>query len=130
MSDLISRQAAIDAIQAINSEGDSGINSVLGIIEMKIIDLPSAGPQWIPCSERLPKELVPVNITWVNREPMPYYEHIKNIPFSASGLRYDGSWYWYSCRVEDELGEYGHSFMDSVSDDIEIIAWMPLPEPY
>ena len=43
--DLISRQAAIDAIQTINSEGDSLINSVLGIIELKIIDLPSAQPE-------------------------------------------------------------------------------------
>ena len=45
MDELISRQAAIDAIQTINPEGDSLINSVLGIIELKIMDLPSVQPE-------------------------------------------------------------------------------------
>lgn len=26
-------------------------------------------PVWIPVSERLPEELVPVNVTWINRNP-------------------------------------------------------------
>lgn len=43
-------------------------------------------PHWTPCSERLPEELVPVNITWVNHEPESYYEDIKDKPFSATGI--------------------------------------------
>ena len=31
-------------------------------------------PVWIPVSERLPEELVPVNVTWINRNPEPYYK--------------------------------------------------------
>lgn len=30
-------------------------------------------PVWIPVSERLPEDYVPVNITWVNHNPDPYY---------------------------------------------------------
>ena len=45
MSDLISRQAAIDAV------------SDCGICIQRIVDLPYAQPEqrWIPCSERLPE---------------------------------------------------------------------------
>lgn len=87
-------------------------------------------PQWIPCSERLPEELVPVNITWVNHEPVSYYEDIKDKPFSATGIYYRGKWWWYSATAEDILAEYGKSEFDRVSDGIEIIAWQPLPSPY
>ena len=87
-------------------------------------------PHWIPCSERLPDELVPVNITWVNHEPVSYYEDIKDKPFSATGIYYRGKWWWYSATAEDVLAEYGKSEFDSVCDSIEIIAWQPLPSPY
>ena len=45
MDDLISRQAAIDAV------------SDCGICIQRIVELPSAQPEqrWIPCSERLPE---------------------------------------------------------------------------
>ena len=33
---------------------------------------------WIPVSERLPEDYVPVNITWVNHNPDPYYASIKD----------------------------------------------------
>lgn len=51
--------------------------------------------KWIPVSERLPEDYVPVNITWVNHNPDPYYASIKDVPFTATGICYKGKWYWY-----------------------------------
>lgn len=87
-------------------------------------------PAWIPVSERLPEDYVPVNITWVNHNPEPYYADIKDVPFTATGICYKGKWYWYSAVCEDYLKEYGDYEPDVVDDEIEITAWMPLPEPY
>ena len=28
--------------------------------------------RWIPCSERMPEELEPVNVVWENHRPEPY----------------------------------------------------------
>ena len=89
-----------------------------------------AEPKWIPVSERLPENLEPVNITWVNHDPESYYVDIKDKPFTATGIHYRGQWYWYSTTCADYLGEYGSNDIDKVDDAIEIVAWMPLPEPY
>lgn len=85
---------------------------------------------WIPVSEKLPKDLEPVNITWVNHEPEPYYHDIKDKNFVATGIYYRGQWYWYSTTCADYLGEYGSNEVDKVDDAVEIVAWMPLPKPY
>ena len=52
MSDLISRQAAIDAIR-----GEIEINGYSHVVDV-LEQLPSAQPEqrWIPCSERWPEE--------------------------------------------------------------------------
>lgn len=86
--------------------------------------------KWIPVSERLPEDLEPVNITWINHEPEPYYHSIKDKNFIATGIYYRGQWYWYSTTCADYLGEYGSNEIDKVDDAVEIVAWMPLPEPY
>ena len=54
MNDLISRQAAIDAIER-NAYRHTYIEQIVDIIK----GLPSAQPEqrWIPCSERLPEEM-------------------------------------------------------------------------
>ena len=86
--------------------------------------------KWIPVSERLPENLIPVNITWVNHNPAPYYAGIKDKPFTATGVYFNGQWYWWSTLCTDMLAEYCHNYDDIIDDDIEIIAWQPLPEPY
>ena len=85
---------------------------------------------WISVSEKLPEDLEPVNITWVNHEPEPYYHDIKDKNFVATGIYYRGQWYWYSTTCADYLGEYGSNEVDKVDDAVEIVAWMPLPQPY
>ena len=85
---------------------------------------------WILCSERFPDECVPVNVTYINRNPEPYYAKIKDVPFSATAVYYNGKWYWYSSACVDYLTEYGKNDFDLVDKDIDIIAWMELPSAY
>lgn len=94
----------------------------------KIIDLLKNAEkvgEWIPVSEGLPKDRIPVNITWINRKPVSYYMHIKDKPFTATGILCHGAWYWFSTRCED-----GSSKVDAMDEHIEVIAWQPLSEPY
>lgn len=86
--------------------------------------------KWIPVSERLPENLQTVNVTWQNHEPEPYYHDIKDRSFVATAVYYNEDWYWYSTTCADYLGEYGKNDFDKIDEAIEIIAWMPLPEPY
>lgn len=87
-------------------------------------------PMWIPVSERLPEDLEPVNITWVNHNPERYYADIKDKPFTATGYYCNGKWWWYSVTCQDYLYEYGRCDNDAIDDDIDVIAWMPLPKAY
>ena len=146
MDDLISRQAAIDAIAQCTNCGDEDTlrKYVLkhnldngwtgGILEAlnAVKDLPTVQPepQWIPVSERLPEDLSEVNVTWVNHNPEPYYEFTKDKQFTATAVYYKNEWYWYSATCVDYLGEYGRCDWNKVDEAIEIIAWMPLPEAY
>lgn len=126
--DAILRQAAIDVIEAgrltklIDAE-----TAVNGLRELPSVQ---PEPQWIPCSERMPEDLSTVITTWVNRDPLPYYEFMRDKPFTAVSVHYKGEWYWYSATCADYLEEYGRSDRDKVDKSIEIIAWMPLPEAY
>lgn len=83
---------------------------------------------WIPASVRLPKELEPVNVVWVNHNPAPYYRYMKDVPQKATAVYYREAWYWWSSVCEDLLVECGANETDQVDDDIEITHWMPLPE--
>lgn len=85
--------------------------------------------RWIPVSERTPDDLEPVNITWINHEPEPYYKEIKDKPFTATGVYFNGQWYWWSTLCTDTLAEYSNNFDDVIDPAIEVIAWKPLPEP-
>lgn len=96
----------------------------------RIIDKQPKVNEWIPCSERLPDELTPVNVTWVNRNPTIYYENIKDIPFTATAVYCNEKWFWWSSICEDILAEYGRNDAEMVDEGVEILAWMPLPEPY
>ena len=99
-------------------------------LEERGCDFFDYGNKWIPVSERLPKELEPVNITWINHNPESYYADIKDKPFTATGVYFNGQWYWWSTLCTDILAEYSHNYDDVIDCDIEITAWMPLPEPY
>lgn len=97
---------------------------------VEIVDRQPKVDEWIPCSERLPEELTPVNVTWVNRNPAIYYENIKDIPFTATAVYCNEKWFWWSSICEDILAEYGRNDAEMVDEEVEILAWQPLPEPY
>ena len=87
-------------------------------------------PRWIPVSEGLPKDIKPVQITWRNNDPETYYQDIKGKHFTGTAYYKDGKWYWYSDVTEDLLAEYGRCDICEFDSAIEVVAWMPMPEPY
>ena len=107
MSDLISRQAAIDAINQICPIDTEYDCTLLDRVDVRCVltDLPSAQPEqrWIPCSERLPKVR-----QWVLCQ-------CRAGIIDVLRLTDDGCWY----RKSNEI--YMSGF---------VLAWMPLPEAY
>lgn len=85
---------------------------------------------WIPCSERLPEDIKPVIITWKNTDPESYYQYIVGKHFIGTAHYKNGKWFWYSSVTEDLLAEYGRCDSEEFDEAIEVIAWMPLPEPW
>ena len=150
MDDLISRQAALEKVRAMQTYklfmGDDMILVDKAEVQTELMMLPTVQPevlacgngelvakpepQWILCSERMPEDLVEVNVTWVNRNPESYYESIKDKLFTTTAVYYKGEWYWLSATCVDYLAEYGRCDWNKVDKAIEIVAWMPLPEPY
>lgn len=103
------------------------------LFEDEINEIPTIQPEqrWIPCTpDTMPEDLEEAYVTWVNHNPPWYYTEIKDKPFTAPAVYHRGKWYWYSSVCVDTLAEYGKNDFDEVDKDIEIMAWMPLPEPY
>ena len=127
MNDLISRQAAIDALEKVAElfpwrvpgnrdtydRYNEAWNDAIGRAEIEIEELPSAQPEphWIPCSERLPEVYKDVLICWDfkgNREVL------------IGNMYSDGTFHGYD---DEYLTHNGRKYRKAV-------AWMPLPEPY
>lgn len=85
---------------------------------------------WIPVSEKLPEDIKPVIITWKNTDPKSYYQYIVGKHFIGTAHYKNGKWFWYSSVTEDLLAEYGRCDSEEFDEAIEVIAWMPLPEPF
>ena len=85
--------------------------------------------RWISVEERLPEDNKAVNVVWINRSPVIYYQEIKDKPQTATGVYYNGRWYWWSAVVQDYLAEYGEWDVDRMDSAIEVTHWRPLPEP-
>lgn len=86
--------------------------------------------EWIPVTERLPKDFEEVIITWVIENVERYDGDTEDIKSSGAAIFYKSKWYWYSNATLHVLmtrGEYKDMLID---DAIRITAWMPLPEPY
>lgn len=101
--DTISRKVAIEALNALHYNDREDWCFVLDTVEF----LPSAQSEqrWIPCSERLPEYRTEV----LTRSSGGFIE-IQSLEESYYG-------YW-----ENQHGDW--------SDFDEVVAWMPLPEPY
>lgn len=133
MDDLISRQAAIDAVkkntfrlifaEEQNCEGHvawSAQTVYSDVIEGALLDLPSAQPEWIQFDDGVPEEKYEtgsgrqfsdyVLITVVNHEDDD--ETYVDVAYTVDGD-------WKTANRDAYIPKY-----------CEITAWMPLPEPY
>ena len=146
--DTISRQAAIDALNKrwgtciLGDDIADGCANVLNA-------LPSAQPQWIPCSERLPEENVYV-LVWCGEVKIARI--IRGISKEQRAKMQEGaiddpvSWGWNfsngyfevkrseSYRTCDEYYNNKVPYCwDCIYGEIfgqDVKAWMPLPAPY
>lgn len=125
---LISRQAAIEVVRTYDFNFPQYMerfvielrDAMKKDLEEDIKQMPSA-QQWIPCSERLPKN-----------------EDTYLVAFDKSNLLDDETQvsdaYWMNNQWQySVLESYEHRMPNLVIEPIEelkVIAWMPLPEPY
>lgn len=129
MSELIKREDAINAVEMFFKDSyieDADVHCTDMVYEINHI--PTASP-WHRVEEELPKSNDAVNVVWVNRNPESYYADIKDKPFVATAHYHNGKWYWFSATCKDYLDEYGRCEVDEVDEGIDILYWMPLPEP-
>lgn len=108
MSDLISRQAALDIYDDYNVAVENGELEAYGKYRKRLLELPSAQPGWIPTSVRLPEEKTGVLITTT-----------KGYVIQCMYWGYqNGHHTWRSLG-----GEHLYWEMD-------VLAWCELPTPY
>ena len=123
--DLISRRAAIDAIeeyadrlQMVNWKENPGVPYKVHALNWcinTIRDLPSAQQEygrWIPCEERMPEEPFGCLVTVMDTEPMTWEEFENILPYFVG---------WDGEQWSDE---------DGLECPFEVLAWMPLPKPW
>ena len=115
MSDLISRQDAIDAVFELSDKLANEMLFIDAIVD-EIENLPSAETErkWIPASERLPEEDTEVLVT-------VHFDGTKDVPpsnYVEIAGQIDG--YWVSDSDEYKVARSRH----------HVIAWKPLPEPW
>lgn len=105
MNDSISRQDAIDFLHEYFEPMTETDTVDPTVIYHEIDCLPSAEPQWTPVSERLPEDNSDVLVT--TKQGFIYIALIED---------------WNGTMCWSESVEY--RFLD------DVVAWMPLPEPY
>lgn len=78
-----------------------------------------AKTRWIPCSERMPEEKDAGILKKLGTEKRSEYVlatvEVKGERMTVTACTYDGKWDWN---------------MKYAFPDYEVVAWMPLPEPY
>ena len=118
MDNLISRQAAIDELD----KGAWGVEWDKTLAKTMIESLPSAQPEqrWISCSERVPEEYGEFLVTMTEKAKA------KDLGFDIDEtyirkMRYNSNGWQLPRHIPSWINE-------AVKD--EVLAWMPLPEPY
>lgn len=120
MSDSIDRTLAIATLVMAKETGSLMCKELKGVIE--VLNRMPPAQQWIPCSERLPEEDTEVLISYRYKEGEGDTDHV-NIDITSYGTVCFGG------REIHTLKEWRQPF-DYFHANYEVIAWMPLPEPY
>lgn len=116
-TDLISRQAAIDAHCELCVDRWRCYDDICPDLEVFQL-LPSA-QQWIPCSERLPEVCGRYLVTRGLNACGALWNRVYIINYSdLMGLKSERIWW---------DGNVGKSDFERIDD---VIAWMPLPDPW
>ena len=115
MSDLIDRQAAIDALRAMQTyklfAGDDMLLIDQAGAQTELMMLPPAQPEphWIPVTERLPE--------------------IGEYVLCMIRQQYRGQ--FHVCHYVDKDKYHDHPYFDWWHNGFpDVVAWMPLPKPY
>ena len=116
MSDLISRQAAINAIE--NTECEL-IPAAWDEITDAINELPSAQPNWIPVKKMLPEVNGRYLVTRGLAAAGAFWNRVYIANYSdLMGIKSEKIWW---------QGNVGKSDFERLDD---VVSWMPLPEPW
>ena len=107
-------------VNSVNSDYLTGYISALSVIEKMLASQPKVG-EWIPCSERMPKPedfgYKPVDI--IAAPCLVSVNDIQIGQYVTAAMYHFRRKEFIPCLLDDE-----------VDDDVNVIAWMPLPEPY
>lgn len=116
MGKLIDADALKDWLEIVPLTGDGGVD--INDLESWIAQQPTANA-WIPCSERLPDEdcLTGANVQYSVPVLMTAYNAEDEETIVDYGHTVDGRWY------SDTTDLFVPSWW-------EVLAWMPLPEPW
>ena len=140
MDDLISRQAAIDDLFELYeyqrdidpTEAADLVRQGVFLAKKRIERLPSAQPEphWIPCSERLPERMINGDV----ETEQEFFVTIKE-RWPGEEWTYHTDLAWVPTELAWVPGEYIDDFWQTYNDwregqEVHVIAWMPLPEPY
>ena len=103
------RNGCLESIEALMAEGE-------------IYDIEYS--RWIPVSERLPKESGKYLVRPSDGVLEDYsdFSEVMIMPYDAD---YEAFGWW-----TDKYDPVSLGYLDSVFNEFEVLAWMPLPEPY
>lgn len=122
MNDLINRCELFNKLATIPAPPEA--NDFKAQVYM-IIQSMEISEKWIPCSERLPEltihENEPFIGEWDNSEPVLIYHKDNKYEYPYLIAQYTNGF---------ENNEVGWTEMEEANDVIDVIAWMPLPEPW
>ena len=117
--DLISRQAAIDAVMDTKSLIYDLPHEILQSAAYNVEQLPSAEPRWIPVTERLPEESGRYLVTRGLNACGSLWNRVYIANYSdLMGIKSEKIWW---------RGNVGKSDFERLDD---VLAWMPLPPPW
>lgn len=121
---LIDADDLENVVLQLNTKGQMITRNDYKMLENILFEFPTidAVPRWIPCEERLPNDDEDVLISYCHKEGEGNTSHVY-IDITSYGQMYFGG---------NRVGDYKHwrAPFEYFESNYEVIAWMPLPEPY